>query len=119
MFAIDVCQCNPKNNGILRESNERQQIIFKSLLPPAYVGRYVGNIFSHVYLFVCLSVRPSISSGYNFWTPSHRNFIFGMKVHLCHIYVMFIKVIGPRLNEKKNNFYLFQHVNPLCVARAH
>ena len=36
----------------------------------------VGNIFSHVCLCVCLSICVSVCSAYNFWTPSHKNFIF-------------------------------------------
>ena len=46
----------------------------------------VGNVFGHVCLSVCLSVClcvcVSVCSGYNFWTTWHRNFIFGMQVHL-------------------------------------
>ena len=30
-----------------------------------------------------------------------------------------IKVIGSRSNEKNNNFYLFEHFNPLCVDTGH
>ena len=40
----------------------------------------VGNIFSHVCLCVCVSVCVSVCSAYNFWTPSHKNFIFAMQV---------------------------------------
>ena len=57
----------------------------------------VGNVFGRVCLSVCpsvclsvclsvrLSVCLSVCSDYNFWTASHRNFIFGMEVHLDHI----------------------------------
>ena len=38
---------------------------------------------------VCLSVCLSVCSGYNFWTSWHRNFIFGMALHLDHIKVKF------------------------------
>ena len=45
---------------------------------------WVGNVFSHVcvcvclsvWLTMCLSVCVSVNSGYNFWKPSHRIFIF-------------------------------------------
>ena len=58
----------------------------------------VGNAFSHVCVCVsvCLSVHLSLSvcvclyfCGYNFLTPSHRNFIFGIQVHLYNIKVKF------------------------------
>ena len=49
----------------------------------------VGNVFSRICLSVHLSVHPSfcvyVCSGYNFWTPSHINFIFGIQIHLYHI----------------------------------
>ena len=49
----------------------------------------VGNVFSHVCLCVCLSMCLSVCvytcSGYNLWTPSHRNFIFGIQMHLYNI----------------------------------
>ena len=45
-----------------------------------------GNVFIvSVCLCVFLSVCLSVCSGYNFWTNWHRNFIFGMMVHLTHI----------------------------------
>ena len=47
------------------------------LLPPAYAVRLCFHI---VCPFVCLSV----CTDYNFWMLWHRNFIFGMVVHLDH-----------------------------------
>ena len=40
-----------------------------------HLHMWVGNVFSHVCLSIHLSVCLSVCSGYNFWTPSHRNFI--------------------------------------------
>ena len=50
-------------------------------LPPAYA---VEVMFSSR-LCVCVCVCVSVCLGYNFWTSWHRNFIFGMMVHLDHI----------------------------------
>ena len=87
----------------------------------------VGNVIGHVCLSVCvsvcvfvcvsvclsvcLSVCVPVCTGYNFWTPWHRNFIFGMQLHLDHIYVKFeyqghwikVKVIW----EKNDSFTYF------------
>ena len=38
---------------------------------------------------LCVSVCLSVCLGYNFWMPWHRNFIFGMVVHLDNIWVKF------------------------------
>ena len=40
-------------------------------------------------LCLCVCVCVSICSGYNFLMGWHRNFIFGMVLHLDHIYVRF------------------------------
>ena len=52
-----------------------------ALLPPAYA---VEVMFSSC-LCVCVSVCLCVCLGYNFWTSWHRNFIFGMVLHLDHI----------------------------------
>ena len=49
----------------------------------------IGNNFNWVCLSVCLSVSLSVCSSYNFWTIKTRNFIFGVQIHLDHIYVHF------------------------------
>ena len=77
----------------------------------------VGNVFSHVcvYLSVCLSVCLSICSGYNFWTASHRDFIFGMQVPIYHIKVKFeYQGHWVRLYEKNDNFTYF-NMSILCI----
>ena len=62
---------------------------------------WLGNVFSRFCLSispsicpifcasVCLSIHVSVCSGYNYWTVSHRNFIFGMEVYRDHIYIKF------------------------------
>ena len=53
-----------------------------------HLRMWVGNVFSRVYLSVCLYVcLPVCLFSYSFWAPSPRNFIFGMKVHLYHVFV--------------------------------
>ena len=47
----------------------------------------IGNVSSRDCLAVCLCVCVYICSGYNFLTSSHRNFIFGIQIHLYHIQV--------------------------------
>ena len=66
-----------------------------------YLHMWVGNVFSYVFVSVCVPV----CSGYKFWNPSHRTFIFGMEIYLCHIYLS-IKVIGSIHMTKNYNLFI-------------
>ena len=63
---------------------EGSAVMHDCLVTSRVCGR--GNVFVMcVCVCVCLSVCLCVCSGYNFWTIWHRNFIFGVMVHLDNI----------------------------------
>ena len=93
-YTIILQQKNPVMWNIFTAQNV--QLLNWFLLHNYHPRMRVGNVFSHVCVSVCLSVCSvclsvcvsvcvSVCWGYNFWTAWHRNFIFGMQVHLDYI----------------------------------
>ena len=69
-------------------------------------------------LSVCLSLFLSIQD--ITFEPLHieTSFLVCRYVFTISGSSLSIKVIGSRSNEKNNNFYLFEHFNPLCGYRS-
>ena len=70
----------------------------RRMLVNCHLHMWVGNVFSHVCLCVC--------SGYNFWTPSHRNFFLVYR-YIFTISRSSFECQGQGHMTKKANFTYF------------
>ena len=80
---------------------------------------YVMFSVMSVCLSVCLSVCSSVQT--ITFEPLHieTSFLVCRYIFTISRSSLSIKVIGSRSYEKNDNFYLFQHVNPLYMDTGH